>query len=82
VESPIGDTAESVSNRHLVDAGGLVVTDPDLPLFCYLKTKVQSILFNFLCIVVGKFHGPPLFICTRILSPKLIVVTVTLVNLV
>lgn len=81
VESAFGDTAERVSNRRLVDAGGLVVTDPDLPLFCYLKSKVQGILFNILCIIVGKFHGPSLVTCTRTLSPEVIMVTVNLVNL-
>jgi hypothetical protein len=55
VESPSADTTEIVSCQRLVDSGGLVVTDPDLPLFCYLKAKVQGILFNFLCIVIGKF---------------------------
>ncbi|XP_021927347.1 inner nuclear membrane protein Man1 isoform X2 [Zootermopsis nevadensis] len=53
VESAFGDATESTSNRRLVDAGGLAVTDPDLPLFCYLKTKVLGILYSFLCIVVG-----------------------------
>lgn len=64
MESAFGDATESTSNRRLVDAGGLAVTDPDLPLFCYLKTKVLGILYSFLCIVVGKFHGPSLVICT------------------
>lgn len=61
VESPMGDTAESTSSRRLVDAGGLIVNDPDLPLFCYLKTRVQGILFNVLCIAVGKFYCTLLF---------------------
>jgi len=52
----MGSTAESMNIRHLVDAGGLAVTDPDLPFVCYLKTKVQGILFKFLCITVGKFY--------------------------
>lgn len=53
VESPKGDTAGSTSSHRLVDTGGLIVTDPDLPVLCYLKTKVQGILFTFLYIVVG-----------------------------
>lgn len=56
VDSAVGSTAESMNIRHLVDVGGLAVTDPDLPVFCYLKTKVQGILFNVLCIAVGKFY--------------------------
>jgi len=60
----MGSTAESMNTRHLVDAGGLAVTDPDLPFVCYLKTKVQGILFKVLCIAVGKFYCL-LFICTR-----------------
>lgn len=56
VDSAMGSTPESINIRHLVDAGGLAVTDPDLPFFCYLKTKVQGILFKVLCIVVGKFY--------------------------
>lgn len=57
-------TAESINIRHLVDAGGLAVTEPDLPFFCYLKTKVQGILFKVLCSAVGKFYCL-LLICTR-----------------
>jgi len=64
VDSAIGSTAESMNIRHLVDAGGLAVTDPDLPFVCYLKTKVQGILFKVLCIAVGKFYCL-LLICTR-----------------
>jgi hypothetical protein len=56
VDSAVGSTAESINIRHLVDVGGLAVTDPDLPVFCYLKTKVQGILFIVLCIAVGKFY--------------------------
>lgn len=52
----MGSTPESINIRHLVDAGGLAVTDPDLPFFCYLKTKVQGILFKVLCIAIGKFY--------------------------
>jgi hypothetical protein len=59
VDSAMGNTAESVSNRHLVDAGGLAVTDPDLPFICYLKTKVQGILFQVLCTAAGKFYCLP-----------------------
>ena len=58
----MGSTAEIMNIRHLVDAGGLAVTDPDLPFFCYLKTKVQGILFKVLCIAVGKFYCFPLFV--------------------
>lgn len=58
----MGSTAEIMNIRHLVDAGGLAVTDPDLPFFCYLKTKMQGILFKVLCIAVGKFYCFPLFV--------------------
>ena len=60
----MGSTAESTNIRHLVDGGGLAVTDPDLPFFCYLKAKVNAVLFKVMCIAVGKFYGP-LLICTR-----------------
>lgn len=66
VDSATGNAAESISNRHLVDTGGLAVTDPDLPFFCYLKTKVQGIMFKVLCTAVGKFYCfPCLITCTR-----------------
>jgi hypothetical protein len=64
VDSAVGSTAESINIRHLVDAGGLAVTDPVLPFFCYLKTRVQGFLFLVLCIAVGKFYCL-LLICTR-----------------
>lgn len=64
VDSAVGSTAESTNIRHLVDGGGLAVTDPDLPFFCYLKAKVNAVLFKVMCIAVGKFYGP-LLICTR-----------------
>jgi hypothetical protein len=56
----MGEAAGSTSSRRLVDTGGLIVTDPNLPVSCYLKTKVQGILFFFLYIVVGKFFVCPL----------------------
>jgi hypothetical protein len=58
----VGDAAASTSSHHLVDTGGLVVTDPDLPVSCYLKTKVQEILFTFMYIVGGKFCAPSLLL--------------------
>lgn len=68
VDSTAGNAAESTNIRHLVDVGGLAVTDPDLPFFCYLKTKLQGILFNVLCIAVGKFYCL-LLISTRADNP-------------
>jgi hypothetical protein len=62
VDSAVESTTETINIRHLVDAGGLAVTDPDLPFFCYLKTKVQGVLFTVLCIAVGKFYCLPLFV--------------------
>lgn len=64
VDPAAGITPDSVNIRHLVETGGLAVTDPDLPFFCYLKTKVQGILFKVLCIAIGKFYCL-LLICTR-----------------
>ncbi|PNF22452.1 hypothetical protein B7P43_G15419 [Cryptotermes secundus] len=53
VESPMADTTGSTSSHYIVDTGGLIVTDPDLPVLCYLKTKVQGILITFMYSILG-----------------------------
>lgn len=57
----MGDTG-STSSHYIVNTGGLIVTDPDLPVLCYLKTKVQGILFTFMYSIVGKFCVSSLFL--------------------